>query len=182
MLISFCDLQDNGESLGWRSWARIIAGVLQAERLQDVVIYTAATRSKGYPAMRWDGAVLQELEIHSLGTEVPVQVLCGEEEWSSRGEMRKFFTVLVVGQPIVLVSGAYHIARLRGLVEKYHPEFAPFVEYYVVDCDRLTLTGKCVEMMKCLLARFPEDGQMYVRRCLERVRELRERLRTAVVG
>ena len=182
MLVLFGDLEKRGERIGWRTWSRIIAGVGLAKRRGNVTIYTSATRSKGYPSMPCDGAKMQEEAIYSFAPEVPVVALCGDGEWSSRGELRKFFAALSLGEKIIFVSGKYHLNRLRGLVEEYHPEFAPFVEYYEVDYDRLTLMGQCVEMAKCVLTHFPEGTQSFVRRCLEGARAVRERFRVAVLG
>ncbi len=182
MLVMFGDLEKRGERIGWRTWSRIIAGVGLAKRRGDVTIYTSATRSKGYPSMPCDGAKMQEDAIYSFAPEVPVVALCGDGEWSSRGELRKFFAAVQVGEPIILVSGKYHLDRLRGLVEEYYSEFAPFVEYYEADCDRLMLTGRFVESTKCALACFPEGFQCRVRRFLETVRAMRDRLYSVVAG
>lgn len=175
MLIMCCTLDDKGKSLGWRCWARLIAGIALAIRCDDIVIYTTATRSRGYPDMPCDGAVMQKEAIHSFAPEVPVLALCGEEEWSSRGELRKFFAAVPLGEKLILVSGAYHLDRLRKLVEEHHAEFAPFVEYYEVECDQLSAVGYCVETAKCILAGLPEGFQSGIRWSLEKLRAFRAR-------
>ena len=95
--------------------------------------------------------------------------LTESEEWSSRGEFRKFFARVAVGDRVVLVSGQYHLDRLRLIVEKYHPDHAPHVEYHAVEADRATCLMRLIEIPKLWLIKQPEERQQKIRHWAQRL-------------
>lgn len=170
VLIMSGDLSGQGEQIGERTYARIQHAAGMATCTKKVVFYTAATRTAAYPAMPSDMSVMMADVLTTLVPNASIRVLLGDEEWSSRGELRKFFAAVPVGEPVVFISGAYHLRRLRKMVRTYHREYVPFVTYEPVLGDRLTLIVSGFESLKWILTSLPDSWQRPLRRMLEHLR------------
>ena len=152
---------------GRRSRARIYASGEYAQKYDQAVVYFAATNTIKYPDMICMAAAMQSVfDKKFLGCQSVV--LTGDEEWSSRGEFRKFFAQIKVGQPIVLVSGQYHLDRLQIILEAYHPEHAPFVQYHQAVDDQTNLSMRVIEIPKRWLVKQSEARQQKLRQLQQR--------------
>ena len=153
---------------GPRSVARIIEAGDYATEQKSPQVYFAATNTPKCPDMEFMALSMYEVFTKNF-PHVTAIVLEGDEEWSSRGEFRKLFAQVPVGERIVLVSGQYHLDRLKLIVAKYHPDHAPYVEYHNAEGDRLTLGMWLIEIPKHWLIKMPESCQKKIRYWQQRV-------------
>ncbi|GEM_PF-3179520 len=157
VLIMACDLSGNGEEIGWRTWTRVIKGMAVLNKNLGATGYTAATRSDRHFAMPCDMAEMMQTAIRKLDPNVRAVALLEDEDWSSCGELRKFFATVPENEPFTIVSGAYHLRRIRILLWKYHPERLAYASYEIVAHDTLTPFRFCVEILKWIVTLVVHD-------------------------
>lgn len=160
ILCMSADWKNSG--VGPRGVARIKDAGEYAGLYENPTVYFAATHTPKYPDLLCMASSMHQI-FFQLYPNVPAVELTGDEEWSSRGEFRKFFARVQVGETVVLVSGSYHLERLKIVVAKYHPEHAPYVKYEVAKDDRPTLLMRAIEIPKLWLLKMPEHRQQKLR-------------------
>ena len=169
ILIMACDLEGYGEEIGWRTHTRVIKGVSLLKENASAIAYTAATRSERHFAMPCDMAAMMQSAMKKIDSDLKVVALVDDEDWSSCGELRKFFAAIPENESFIIVSGAYHLRRIRLLLWKYHPERLAYARYEIVTHDTLTLFRTFVESLKWVVTLVvPDKNQKLLKKIANR--------------